>query len=632
MTRSLTNGAVEVALGTAEWTARWTACGITLGPCGMDVESDAWEPPPGTGAWHVETTRTGARARWTQSDGRAWIELRLPAEGDVLEVQAGYRPGRDDTIHAVVVLSGALTPAADRQLVNGYDSWSYAGVRAGDEPTDSFWSATSTTPVGALALQAVTSETFTTRIRLSPGGVVVRSEGAPTHPLVDGSWGHESRAATVDLLVPAGDEVVSEIVAITAGADPLATTEAIAGTAARRPWTGPPALGWESWYHYATRLSTGRLLDNARLLRERFGARPGFDLFQIDDGWQEAHGAWWPRERFPDDLAETVAAVHALDLRCGLWLAPFMVEPGAPGLGRDHEDWCLRDRGSEATWRDRHGRWALDASNPAVVEELARLGRQVRAWGVDMVKLDFLYLGAQEGRRHDPRLAGTAALRRGLGAFVDALGEGVYVLACGAPMLPIVGIAHANRIGHDLAVPVLGRAYGQPLADGWTGWHGIKAQARQAAARFALHARWFHNDPEVVMAWGSDGRGGPDGYTLEEAHTQAVVAALVGGPFLLADRLDALLPEERAVLEDPEVLDLAWDERGFRPVDLFEHVDRGRQHAYAQPDDLASVWIAERSDTRVVALFNWTDADANRHAPDGRVVPIPAHGARVVRS
>jgi hypothetical protein len=199
-------------------------------------------------------------------------------------------------------------------------------------------------------------------------------------------------------------------------------------------------------------------------------------------------------------------------------------------------------------------------------------------------------------------------------------------------MLPMVGICHANRIGHDLAVPVLGQVYGQPLRDDWTGWKGIKAQARQAAARWATHGRWFHNDPEIVMAWGSNDRGGPAGYTLEESHTQAVVAALVGGPFLLADQLSTLLPEERAVLEDPEVLDLAWDERGFRPLDLFAHADTGRQHAYDQPADLASVWLADRQNGSVVALFNWTDADAERRAPDGTTVAIPAHGARLMRT
>ncbi len=545
-------------------------------------------------------------------------------------MQAGYQPARDDAVRAVIPLSGAVSPALDRQLVNGYDSWSYSGVRAGANGTDSYWSATFTSSAGALAIQALTSDDLVTRIRSDGNIVSVHSEGAPTHHLVEGSWGHEQRAATSTRMVLAGEEIVSEPVAILAGADPLAVTEMLAARLPRRAWNGPPALGWESWYYYAILLSQGRLLENAQLLKERFGGRPGFDLFQIDDGWQETYGAWWPRERFPENFGELVEQIHRLDLRCGLWLAPFMVQPGAVGLGTEHEDWCITDESTGTTLLDRHQRWALDASNPAVMDYLRDLGTQVRGWGVDMVKLDFLYQGAQEGRRYNPRVPGTQALRRGLTAMVDQLGNDVYVLGCGAPMLPMVGICHANRIGHDLAVPVLGRAYGQPLADGWTGWKGIKAQARQAASRWSMHARWFHNDPEIVMAWGSDGRGGDDGYSLEESHTQAVVAALVGGPFLLADQLSTLLPEERAVLEDAEILDLAWDERGFRPVDLFDHADEGRQHAYAQPEDLPSIWVAEREQGTVVALFNWTDRVADRTTPGGTIVTIPAHGARLI--
>lgn len=630
MTRTLGNGSVELELGSGEWTARWSSCDVALGPCRAAVDAGNWGDDLRNGSWQIETTRTGARARWTRTDGRAWIELRLPADGDTLEVQAGFQPEPAGRVRSITALSGPVTPALDRQLVNGYDSWSYAGVRADAAPTDSYWSTTFTTAGGALAVQALTSERFVTRITRTGNDLVASAEGAPTHHLVEGSWGHENVGATAGIIVTAGEELVSEPIAITAGPDPLAITEALCALMPRRTWSGPPALGWESWYYYATRISRGRLLENAQLLEERFGDRPGFDLVQIDDGWQEANGAWWPRERFPDDFGELVEEIHRLDLRCGLWLAPFMVEPGAVGLGTDHEDWCVVDHETGARLLDRHGRWALDASNPAVVDYLRDLGTQVGGWGIDMVKLDFLYLGAQEGARHDPAVTGTQALRRGLRAFVDPLGEEVYVLGCGAPMLPMVGICHANRIGHDLAVPVLGRVYGQPLRDDWTGWKGIKAQARQAATRWALHGRWFHNDPEIVMAWGSDGRGGPDGYSLEESHTQAVVAALVGGPFLLADQLATLLPEERAVLEDPEVLGLAWDDRGFRPLDLFDHVDTGRQHAYARSDNLASVWVAERPNARVVALFNWTDIPATRTAPDGTTVNIPAHGARIV--
>ncbi len=247
-------------------------------------------------------------------------------------------------------LAGVVTPDLDRQLVNGYDSWSYAGVRARTRTaTDSYWSSTVTTASGALAIQALTCEQLVTRVNRTGNELIVHAEPAPTHHLVDGSWGHEMQVATATRPVAAGDEIASESIAISAGPDPLAVTEAVAALTPRRPWAGPPALGWESWYHYATRISTGRLLENAQLLRERFGHRPGFDLLQIDDGWQEANGAWWPRERFPDDFGELVEEIHRLDQRCGLWLAPFMVEPGAPGLGTEHEDWCVIDRASGTT-------------------------------------------------------------------------------------------------------------------------------------------------------------------------------------------------------------------------------------------------------------------------------------------
>jgi alpha-galactosidase len=613
MSRTLHNDTVEIELGTGEWTVRWPETGIALGPCRMDVESREWTPGPRAGSWRVDTTRTGARARWTTTDDSSWIELRLPAEGTTVEVRVGYLAEREDSLHALVALRGAVAPTATRHLVNGYDSWSYAGVR--DDATDSSWSTTVVTAAGGLALSALRADRHVTRYSRDGDLLTVRAEGAPVHRPLEGTWGFETAPPVTTIPVRAGEEVASEPVVITAHADPLAATETVASLLDRREWIGPPACGWESWYHYAIAITPDVLLENARLLKERYGDRPGFDLLQIDDGWQQTYGAWWPRDPFPSDFGELVEQIHALDLRCGLWLAPFMVVPEAIGLGAEHEDWCVRDAETGATFRDRHDRWALDASNPDVVDFLRDLGRTVRGWGVDMVKLDFLYLGAQEGIRHDPRVTGTQALRRGLGTFVDQLGDDVYVLGCGAPMLPMVGICHANRIGHDLAVPVIAREFGQPLAEGWTGWHGIKGQARQAAARWFTHGRWFHNDPEIVMAWGSDGRGGPDGYSLAESHTQAVVAALTGGPYLLADELKSLLPAERAVLEDDTVLDLAWDERGFRPADLFDHVDTGPVHAYSQPDDLASTWVAERDAGQITATFNWADHLATHATP-----------------
>ncbi len=336
---------------------------------------------------------------------------------------------------------------------------------------------------------------------------------------------------------------------------------------------------------------------------------------QIDDGWQKTYGAWWPNDRFPADLGELVRELRGLGCRAGLWLAPFRVEPVGPGIAVDHPDWCLRDADGAPLREDRHGTWALDASHPDACAWMRDLGAQVRAWGFEMVKVDFCYLGALEAVRHDPRVTGVEALRRGFEAFVDGLGPDVYVLGCGMPTLPAVGICHANRVGHDLAMPRVHQELGHPVDDGWTGFTGVRAEARNVAARWAQAGRWYEADPEVVMAWGGDGTN-TAGYPTETARALATMVALTGGPFLLADDLTALTPAERAVIEHPALLELveragapgaggAVGARTFRPVDLFERADPPEipEHVYTQGTrDRVHLDRDARQDARARAL------------------------------
>jgi alpha-galactosidase len=76
--------------------------------------------------------------------------------------------------------------------------------------------------------------------------------------------------------------------------------------------------------------------------------------------------------------------------------------------------------------------------------------KQVRAWGFDYLKLDFLYAGALPGVRHTamPR---ESAYRQGLKVMREAMGEDAYFLTCGAPILPSLGLCDALRVGPDVA-------------------------------------------------------------------------------------------------------------------------------------------------------------------------------------
>ena len=497
-----------------------------------------------------------------------------------------------------------LDPASSSRLVNGYQSWDYCGIRRATEPGHTWWGGALAGRDGGLAFLAATSDRLATSIRTEPGPggirLVALAGGAPDLVPTPPSWGFiPSEATALDL----GRHAItaSEPILLAADRDPLAAMERVATRVAAagraRRWDGPPMLGWESWYHYGFSVTPEVVLANARLMRERFPER--FALIQIDDGWQHSYGDWTPRDGWPHDLASLVGEIEDHGCFAGLWLAPFMVAPGEPGIGVDHPDWLIGHAASRHPLRDplmnRHG---VDATHPDATAWLRELGTQVRRWGFRMVKLDFLYIGAQEGRRHNPTMTGTEALRAGLRAFIDGVGDDVYVLGCGMPFLPAVGLCHGNRIGGDLAAPRIWDVAELSPFDPEQGWLGIPPTARNVAARWWSHRRLFDNDPDVVMGAGPDD--GPP-YTTNEAEVLAALATACGGPFFIADDLASLPAAKRAVLEDRRWLDLAWNAES-RPLDLFAAPDTApNPDFYAQPTALPAVW--EVAGQRVT--FDW---------------------------
>jgi len=138
--------------------------------------------------------------------------------------------------------------------------------------------------------------------------------------------------------------------------------------------------------------------------------------------------------------------------RAGLWLAP-LIATKSSRLFHKHTDWFLRDpRGRLVSAGFGWGEplYALDTTHPGVTLWLVALMKQVRAWGFDYLKLDFLYAGALKGKRFQdmPR---EAAYRECLRIMREALGADAFLLTCGTPILPAIGLCDAIRIGPDVS-------------------------------------------------------------------------------------------------------------------------------------------------------------------------------------
>jgi alpha-galactosidase len=326
-----------------------------------------------------------------------------------------------------------------------------------------------------------------------------------------------------------GDRIVvtaeHELVA-TRSTDPLDALARYGDDVAARAGVGAlssPTV-WCSWYRYFEEVSAQDVLENDAALRDQDIA---VEVIQIDDGWSAGLGEHLrPTDGFPA-LDRVVGELLSSGRRVGIWLAPFLVGEDT-AVAREHPDWLLGDAGRN--WgQDLRG---LDLTHPGVRDYLFESVRDLRALGIDYFKLDFLYAGALPGRRHAD-LSPVAAYRSGLRLLREAAGEDAYLVGCGAPILPSVGLVDAMRVSPDTF-----HEGGDDGSDGLRGRMSLVARAWQ-------HGRFWVNDPDCLVARP----------TYSQRERWAASVAAFGGLRSCSDRVSELdewgLDTTRRLIGDP---------------------------------------------------------------------------------
>ena len=247
---------------------------------------------------------------------------------------------------------------------------------------------------------------------------------------------------------------------------------------------------WYSLYHAIDEPVLHKIFDSLSDLP--------FDVLQVDDGWQVNIGDWEANEKFPAGMNALAEKIKSAGRRAGLWLAP-LIATKTSKLFQEHKDWFLRDaegrgRFVSAGFNWGHPLYALDTTHPDVSSWLAALMKQVRAWGFDYLKLDFLYAGALKGKRYKdmPR---EAAYRESLRRMREAMRSDAVLLTCGTPILPAIGLCDAMRIGPDVS------HFWEKYRDATLLYNPTTPGTRNGI-RTVVHRLWlkplFHIDPDVV--------------------------------------------------------------------------------------------------------------------------------------
>lgn len=356
-----------------------------------------------------------------------------------------------------------------------------------------------------------------------------------------------------------GEKFLSEELALACGDDPCELVEAFASLWGERMQArrSPPFTGWCTWYYFYGENTEEDVLKCIHRAREL--ALP-FEFIIIDDGYQRTIGDWLEvnRDKFPSGMKFLAKEIKKAGFRPALWVAPFAAGKDSH-LMAEHFNWVLRDERGEPVLAWEHWGvpcYGLDLSIPEVRNWLKGLFSTLhKDWGYEFFKLDFLFAGAMPGRRHNPRMTRAEALREGLKAIRESVGDEVYLLGCGAPIGPSIGIVDAMRIGPDVH---------PDWAPFWRDLSSASAEnaIRNTMTRYFFHRRLWANDPDCVLIRTRDDQ---SNLVLNEVRSLVSVVGLSGGAVVNSDNLFSLrkgrLKYLRRILPPyPE---------GARTVDLF---------------------------------------------------------------
>lgn len=369
-----------------------------------------------------------------------------------------------------------------------------------------------------------------------------------------------------------------------------------------------PPMGWNSWYSYSEAVNQKGIEKVARLLEETGLADAGYAFVNIDDCWQGERPkgkALQPNEKFPD-MKAMCAAIHARGLKVGIYSTPWVsTYAGFRGGSTDDDEAKALPQEQRLQPGQLYGRWP--GLNRRGVDHTGKYwhfdkdAKQFAAWGFDYIKVDWL-------PNDVPTTARIASDLRASGRDI------VLSLSNAAPIQNAPGLAqHAQ----------LWRTTGD-IQDVWGSIRSIgRAQLRWLP--YGSEGHW--NDPDILQIGrlGTPNRKNtafrPSRLTHEEQHYQMTLWCMLSAPLIISSDLENLSPETRALLTDPDLIELN-QKYAAAPLTVVEE----KSTHFVLRKDIGP------GNGCVYGLFNDSNVEQRVTLPGGTAVTLKPHTAKLVKS
>ncbi len=293
-------------------------------------------------------------------------------------------------------------------------------------------------------------------------------------------------------------------------------------------------FGYTSWYNHYQNINEKLIMDSLDSLDSRF------NLFQIDDGYEEYVGDWLnvDKNKFPNGLKPIVDKIHNKGFKAGIWLAPFVVEEKSQ-IYNEHKDWVMKVDGNPvkcgSNWS---GFYALDIYNIEVRDYIKKSLEYFIDLGFDFFKLDFLY-AVTLPRYYDKTKAMATDIAY---KFIrDILGDRL-ILGCGA--IPVSSAQYFDylRVGPDVSllfddVWYMKYAHRERIS--------TKITLQNTIYRSIFNRHMFLNDPDVFLL-----RDDNIELTNEQKYAILTIDALFVSVLMTSDNIGAYDDKKKKLLED----------------------------------------------------------------------------------
>jgi|GEM_PF-439717 len=302
-------------------------------------------------------------------------------------------------------------------------------------------------------------------------------------------------------------------------------------------FTAPPA-GWMSWYALMFNSSEDTVLENARLLSEKF--KPyGANCVWVDWEWYHSNFAGTESEgvnmfspnkkRYPRGLKYVADEIKKLGLVPALWIGA-TCDTNKNKVLEDNPDLVLAN---EKAWC---GQWWLDISHPDAAEKyIPMVFKQIMDWGYEAIKWDCLPITLEMAdkyhyRFHNSEKSTEEAFREVVRAARKTIGDNVYMMSCSGENYRAITAAmdcfDGARIGGDVFK--------------WDEF--IKNAFERIRKYLCFNNIVLYSDPDVVILR-------EEFNNIEQAKSRASFVSVAGLPYTIGDNLPDLDNERMEIIK-----------------------------------------------------------------------------------